>query len=210
MNNAATTSRKLHIGGKTPAPGWEILNIMDAPGVDHPGNANDLSQFEAGSFESIYASHIAEHLDYIGELHATLKEWRRVLAPGGTLYISVPDLDILSEMMLDKDGISFDQRFNVMRMIFGGHVDEHDFHKVGLNEEFLTRFLTDSGFVDIERVEEFSLFEDTSAHRFAGRLISLNMIAKNPASVNFDGVRRNDPCPCNSGRKFKHCHGQIQ
>ena len=26
----------------------------------------------------------------------------------------------------------------------------------------------------------------------------------------FAGVQRNDPCPCNSGRKFKHCHGQMQ
>jgi preprotein translocase subunit SecA len=22
-------------------------------------------------------------------------------------------------------------------------------------------------------------------------------------------VGRNDPCPCGSGKKFKHCHGQI-
>ena len=25
----------------------------------------------------------------------------------------------------------------------------------------------------------------------------------------FAGVGRNDPCPCGSGRKFKHCHGQA-
>ncbi|MBB5193210.1 preprotein translocase subunit SecA [Silvimonas terrae] len=25
----------------------------------------------------------------------------------------------------------------------------------------------------------------------------------------FAGVSRNDPCPCGSGKKFKHCHGQI-
>ena len=24
----------------------------------------------------------------------------------------------------------------------------------------------------------------------------------------FDGIGRNDPCPCNSGRKFKQCHGR--
>jgi uncharacterized protein len=23
----------------------------------------------------------------------------------------------------------------------------------------------------------------------------------------FAHARRNDPCPCGSGRKFKHCHG---
>jgi len=22
-------------------------------------------------------------------------------------------------------------------------------------------------------------------------------------------VARNAPCPCGSGRKFKHCHGQV-
>ena len=22
-------------------------------------------------------------------------------------------------------------------------------------------------------------------------------------------VGRNDPCPCGSGRKYKHCHGQL-
>jgi preprotein translocase subunit SecA len=22
-------------------------------------------------------------------------------------------------------------------------------------------------------------------------------------------VGRNEPCPCGSGRKFKHCHGQL-
>jgi len=26
----------------------------------------------------------------------------------------------------------------------------------------------------------------------------------------FTGVKRNDPCPCNSGRKFKQCHGRPQ
>lgn len=26
----------------------------------------------------------------------------------------------------------------------------------------------------------------------------------------FAGVQRNDPCPCDSGRKFKQCHGQAQ
>jgi preprotein translocase subunit SecA len=25
----------------------------------------------------------------------------------------------------------------------------------------------------------------------------------------FANVARNDPCPCGSGKKFKHCHGQI-
>ncbi|MEP2102309.1 MAG: preprotein translocase subunit SecA [Parasphingorhabdus sp.] len=30
-----------------------------------------------------------------------------------------------------------------------------------------------------------------------------------PNDVNFDGVSRNAPCPCGSGRKYKHCHGKY-
>ncbi len=29
------------------------------------------------------------------------------------------------------------------------------------------------------------------------------------ADINFDGVSRNAPCPCGSGRKYKHCHGKY-
>ena len=26
----------------------------------------------------------------------------------------------------------------------------------------------------------------------------------------FEGISRNDPCPCGSGKKYKHCHGKLQ
>ena len=26
---------------------------------------------------------------------------------------------------------------------------------------------------------------------------------------NLPKVGRNEPCPCGSGKKFKHCHGQL-
>ena len=25
----------------------------------------------------------------------------------------------------------------------------------------------------------------------------------------FQRIGRNDPCPCGSGKKYKHCHGQL-
>lgn len=70
-------TRLLNIGGKRPAEGWEALNAVAAPYVDHVCNANDLSQFPDAMFSEIYASHIAEHQDYMGELLDTLKEWNR-------------------------------------------------------------------------------------------------------------------------------------
>lgn len=175
--------RRLHIGGKQISAGWEILNINPAFYVDHIGNANDLSQFADGTFAEIYASHVVEHFDYRDELKNTLNEWRRVLEPGGRVMISVPDLDILANLLVADGSLSCDDRFFVMRMMFGAHSDQHDYHVVGLNEEFLSRFLYESGYVNIRRVEEFGLFDDTSSMVFGGVGISLNMIAEKPVQL---------------------------
>jgi len=111
--------RKLHIGGQKQADGWEVLNMVQAPYVDHVCNASDLSLFPDNTFGEIYASHILEHFDYKGELKAALDEWLRVLEPGGKIYISVPDLDILARLILHKDQLTIMDRFQVMQMIFG-------------------------------------------------------------------------------------------
>jgi len=172
--------RKLHIGGKIRSAGWEVLNAKPASYVDHICNANNLSQFTDNTFSEIYASHVIEHFDYKDELQSSLKDWLRVLKPGGKVYISVPDLDVLAELFLAKNKLTVEERFFVMRMIFGGHIDKYDYHVVGLNEEFLTNVLIHSGYVNIQRVKDFGLFTDTSSMIFKGTPISLNMIAEKP------------------------------
>lgn len=171
-------ARRLHIGGKIVAPEWEILEVLPGPHVDHLGNAKDLSRFDDCSFNDIYASHVLEHFDYKEELLLTLKEWKRVLKPFGRLYVSVPDIDVLAGLLLAKDQLTEAERFHVMRMMFGGHVDDYDYHVVGLNEAFLQRYLKAAGFDRISKVDEFGIFPDTSSMRFKGELISLNLIAK--------------------------------
>lgn len=155
-----------------------MLNANPAPYVDHVCNANDLSRFENDTFEQLYASHVVEHLDYKDELLRTLVEWNRVLVPGGNVFISVPDMDVLSSLLLQKNRLTIDERFFVMRMIFGGHVDKYDYHVVGLNQDFLASFLHASGYVNIRRVQDFGLFADTSSMVFKGVPISLNMVAE--------------------------------
>ena len=58
--------------------------------------------------------------------------------------------------------------FHVMRMLFGGHVDGYDYHVVGPNEEFLGYFLNASGYVNIQKVQGFGLFDDASSLVFKG------------------------------------------
>ena len=173
---------RLHIGGQAPKAGWKILNIQPGPHVDLIGSCTDLDQFTDGSVAEVYASHVLEHLNYVQELPHTLKEIHRILAPAGQLYISVPDLEQLMRLATHK-GLGSTDRFMVMRMMFGGQTDDYDFHKVGLTWEFLCHFLANAGFSYATRVVEHNIFSDTSSMRFAGELISLNVIAhkKQPA-----------------------------
>jgi predicted SAM-dependent methyltransferase len=179
-NSGKAEQRNLHIGGSAAHPGWEVFNAIAGEHVDHVGNANDLSRFADNTFDKVYASHVVEHLDYTAELALTLSEWRRVMTPGGTLFLSVPDLDILSELMLNKERLNLDERFMVMRMMFGGHTDAFDYHYTGLNEEFLAEFLRVTGFDSIKRVDSLGFFADTSEMEYKGTRISLNMTARKP------------------------------
>jgi len=175
--------RKLHIGGQVRMEGWEVLDILPGPAVDHLQDARNLAAFAEGTFDQIYASHIVEHLDYNEELLKTLTEWCRVLVPGGLICISVPDLDVLARLFLDRKGLTVADRHLVMRMIFGGHIDGYDYHLVGLNDEFLYGYLINAGFVDVQRVERFGIFGDSSELSLKGTLISLNMRARKPTTA---------------------------
>lgn len=70
-----------------------------------------------------------------------------------------------------------EQKLHIMGIIFGGQLDEFDFHYFGWNELFLTNFLGQAGFSKWERVSSFNLFNDTSDYKPYGFPISLNMIA---------------------------------
>lgn len=167
---------RLHVGGMEVRAGWKIFDVQARPGVDFVGDCVDLGQFEDGSVEEIYASHVLEHLGYQSELPRALKEFWRVLAPGGRAMLSVPDFEVICRLFLEE-GRSFEERHLCMRMAFGGQVDAHDFHRVGLTFEFFGRLLRRAGFSRVERVERFDLFRDSSSLEVRGTLISLNVIA---------------------------------
>ena len=98
----------LNIGGISAIDGWFNVNSqavsynMANSKAHLLRDMHDLHGVTDNSVAAIYASHTLEHNSFgNGMLDATLKEWHRVLRPGGLLCISVPDLRTLASLYLD-------------------------------------------------------------------------------------------------------------
>ena len=175
---------KLHIGGKIEKNDWKILNIQNKDGADFIGDISDLSQFEEESINEIYASHVFEHVPQ-KKIISTLSGINRVLKTGGKFYVSVPDIDVLFKFFLTplkdyatKIGKTEGEiKMHILRIIFGGQMDQYDFHYFGWNFGFLKSALEKAKFTKIEKVINFNLFEDTSNYKPYGVPVSLNIIA---------------------------------
>jgi predicted SAM-dependent methyltransferase len=165
----------LHIGGLQRKDGWKILNAQPGPDVDYVGDIRNLGEFADGSIDTIYASHVLEHVSQ-GDIAKVVKGIHRALKPGGEFHVAVPDLDVLCHQFLNPRA-SVQMKWQIMQMMFGGQIDPHDFHNVGLNEHFLRHFLGEAGFREVRRIASFGIFQDTSELRLFGLPISLNMTA---------------------------------
>jgi ubiquinone/menaquinone biosynthesis C-methylase UbiE len=133
--------------------------------------------FKDGEASEVYASNVLEHFPHTrtGEV---LKEWRRVLAPGGVLKVSVPDFDRAVEIY---------QKCNlapwVINFLWGDQGYPGAFHYCGFNEVVLRSALKDAGFSDISRVDQLPGSDkvecSNNRSNMDGRLVSLNMVAIN-------------------------------
>jgi predicted SAM-dependent methyltransferase len=85
--------RRLHWGcGPNTPYGWVNSDILAFPGVDVVADIREGLPFEDGAFDLIVTIHTLPELAF-REMDRALAELFRVLAPGGTLRLSLPDLD---------------------------------------------------------------------------------------------------------------------
>jgi protein O-GlcNAc transferase len=165
----------LHIGGAVRKAGWEVLNAQAGEHVDHVGDLRDLSRFASESFDMVYVSHVLEHVSH-QELPRILKDLARILRPGGRLFAAVPDMKALCWIFANPK-VREEERLELMHIMFGAQIDEHDFHKTGLWDWYLANLLAIAGLAPVYRVKRFGLFEDTSDLMIGDVPLSLNMVA---------------------------------
>jgi SAM-dependent methyltransferase len=82
---------KLEIGaGEKPHPDYDLhVDLLALPDIE-VRCAIDRLPFATGSVEALRANHVLEHQSY-ELISETLREWARVLRPGGRIDIGVPD-----------------------------------------------------------------------------------------------------------------------
>ena len=106
-------------------------------------------EFEDNSVDGILASDVLEHFSH-RETYDLLKEWNRVLKPGGQIIIRCPNLKLQMQAYMrgdwDADIASF--------MIFGGQTNPGDYHCIGFDKESIEKHLNETGFKISDYKEE--------------------------------------------------------
>ncbi len=64
-------------------------------------SAHERLPFNDGSFSLVLANHVVEHMP--GDVPAILRDWLRVIKPGGVLGVILPDQQYVDVLAIDKD-----------------------------------------------------------------------------------------------------------
>lgn len=149
---ALSAYRRLHVGcGPIRAPGCLNVDAQPFPSVDLVCRLTDLDRhYPANTAELIYACHVIEHFSH-AEIPGLLAMFHRLLAPGGELRISVPDLDrMVRQYTAHWDHFQTPGHSPWIGFIYGGQLDAWDFHKTGFNFNWMKHLLTQAGFSLVE------------------------------------------------------------
>ncbi len=126
----------------------EFINIdaLPFPNIHYIQAIYDLSMFANNSVDLVYASHVMEHIPR-DKFKTTLTEWRRVLKPGGTLRLAVPDFDALVEIY-KSDNKNVDR---VTNQVLGGQGSVYNIHYSLWNFKKAELILKNLGFKNTRR-----------------------------------------------------------
>lgn len=159
-------------------PGFMGVDVQEVPEADIICDIRNLSFAENDSVEEIYSSHCLEHFPY-WETIGVLKEWYRVLKPGGILWLAVPDIMKIISLIKTYGYLPW-----LECVIYGNGEYKDSAHKAGFDYEKIYGMLKGIGFSEVGRVKYFpyglsdaSTITVTLDGKSTGETISLNVKA---------------------------------
>lgn len=178
---------KLHLGcGKRHIHGFVHIDAIDYPHVDHVSSIDNLPFIPSGTVDLIYNCHVLEHFKRC-DVGRVLREWFRVLEPGGVLRISVPDFEKLCQVYGSYKDLSL-----VIGSLFGRQDYLYNIHYNVFDFDSLKSDLESAGFTNVRRydwrqtshadIDDYSQAYVPHMDKENGVLISLNVECDKPQS----------------------------
>lgn len=173
IRNQRNSNRKLEIGpGVGRINGFETVNVVWGDNVDYVVDASRCLPFPDEVFDTVYASHVLEHIPWY-LIYSTLAEWYRIIKSDGYLEVWVPNGLLIArtfvdaeegvESNIDKDGwYKFNDDKDPCVWANGriysygdgtGDKTNPNWHLTLFSPRFLKKMLNESGFVDVELLD---------------------------------------------------------
>jgi predicted SAM-dependent methyltransferase len=148
--------KKLNLGcGSKRLEGYVNVDAIKLDSVDEVFDLYEIP-YKDNSISSIYSEHSLEHVSF-EQAKQAIKEWFRVLSPGGELQLFIPDLELCCQGYLNGDNNKFvngyPERQWYKMTLFGaqrdenGSISEKQFHLSGFSKTEIRELLEEVGFV---------------------------------------------------------------
>ena len=142
--------RKANIGTRHWREGWFHIDIDPTPLFDDRGSWHQVDlvcdaadiPIPDGAFDEIFSSEVIEHFSW-RQTGAVIREWARLLAPGGTMRVEAPDFVACCQQVLDTDSLEGD--LAMQQLFFAEQLTPHDYHYAGLTHRTLPHYFEQAG-----------------------------------------------------------------
>ncbi|MDD5649636.1 MAG: glycosyltransferase [Candidatus Nanoarchaeia archaeon] len=149
-------SKKLNLGcGNKRIEGYINVDIVKIPEVDEVFNFYEIP-YQDNTISTISSEHALEHVS-ADKAKQAIKEWFRVLEPGGKLELYIPDLELCAKGYVEGDNSrtinGFKEKNWYKMTLYGaqrpenGSDAEHQFHLNGFSKDEIKELLEEAGFI---------------------------------------------------------------